>query len=271
MIITLKELNSIRAQREKGSFPLEVDFGTRVVSVKTERDHAVLDGNYSICLRERLKDNFCYLLKKDGPREIAFFSKNTNRFYKLLPTEDWPTVTISSVPMHRISLVSPKESTYKKISIAKPCGVVLDTCMGLGYTAIAASKSSDKVYTFELDKNVYTLAKLNPVSQDLFKRKNIEIKQRDVSIYIKKFDSVFFDCIIHDPPTFKISPTLYSTSFYKELYRALKPRGRFFHYTPFYGIKRGINFPLRIKNKLKETGFKIISFVPDEGGILCRR
>jgi predicted methyltransferase len=200
-----------------------------------------------------------------------FFSKSSQRTYKLLPTVDWPTIVIGSVPMHRISRMSPRQDSFKKIALLKPQGLVLDTCMGLGYTAILAALQSKRVYTFEIDKDVYFMAKRNPLSRDLFKRSNIEIKQKDISQYIKKFDDNFFDCIIHDPPTFKISPLLYSVSFYEQLYRVLKRAGKMFHYTPFYGIRRGIDFPSRIKAKLKEAKFRISCFKPEQGGIICQK
>jgi len=271
VIITHKEINYILANREKREFWLEVDFGAQRVSVRIEKDHAILDKSSTISLKEPIKSNFCYLVKKKKLLPIAFFSKRFNKFYKLLPTRDWPTVVIGSVPMHRITRSSPKEDTYKKINLLKPHGFILDTCMGLGYTAILASLAGKKVYTFEVDKNVIFLAKLNPRSRDLFKKNNIEIKIQDVSSYIKRFKGNYFDCIMHDPPTFRISPVLYSLCFYKQLYRVLKVKGRLFHYTPFYGIKRGINFPLRVRIKLKQAGFRILCFTPEKGGILCQK
>jgi len=78
--------------------------------------------------------------------KISFFSEETNRFYKLIPTSDWPTITISSVPMHRLS--SPKNDTENKINLLKPFGYVLDTCMGPGYTAILSARRAKKVITF---------------------------------------------------------------------------------------------------------------------------
>ena len=271
MIITAQEFNLLYSHKEKGDFALMVDFGTRKIMAKVDGCYAVLDGRHIIDLRIKVKSNFCYLVKKKGFLPIAFFAKDVDRFYKLLPTKDWPTVTFSSVPMHRIHGLSPKIDTQNKINLLKPYGIVLDTCMGLGYTAIMASHLSKMVYTFEVDENVYFIAKLNPCSHELFSRKNIIIKKSDVANHIKKFPAVFFDCIIHDPPTFKISPVLYRENFYQKLYRVLKNKGRLFHYTPFYGINRGKDFPRMICNKLKKNGFKIIDFQPAKGGIVCQK
>ncbi len=50
-----------------------------------------------------------------------------------MPTLDWPTVTISSVKMHRTAYVSPKRDTESKIkALGKLRGLILDTCFGLG-------------------------------------------------------------------------------------------------------------------------------------------
>ena len=271
MIVTTSEFNLLCSHKDNDAFILRVDFGTKEVTAKVEGDYAVLDGRYTISLKTRVKSNFCYLVKKKNLLPIAFFAKDTNRFYKLLPTGDWPTVTLGSVPMHRIHGLSPEIDTQNKINLLKPYGIALDTCMGLGYTAIAAAYLSKMVYTFEADKNVYFMAQLNPCSRELFSRKNIIIKKGDVAGCIKKFTAGFFDCIIHDPPTFKIAPFLYSEKFYQELYRVLKDNGKLFHYTPFYGAKRGKDFPHKVKIKLKATGFKVLLFNPARGGIVCRK
>ncbi|UCC95976.1 MAG: hypothetical protein JSW40_04300, partial [Candidatus Omnitrophota bacterium] len=208
-------------------------------------------------------------IDKQGVRKMAFFSPATNRFYKLTPSSDWPTVSIGSVPMHKLS--SPKKDTQNKINLLKPHGYVLDTCMGLGYTAILAAQTARRLLTFERDENIVFLAKLNPLSKPLFESPNIQIKEEDIGEAIKGVVGCSFDCIIHDPPTFKLSPQLYSLAFYEELLRVLKKRGRFFHYTPLYKVKRGFDFPARVKKKLQSAGFKIIEFSQESGGFLCRK
>jgi len=272
MVVVYRDIKALYNKVDSQGSYVDVDFGTRRVKAEIRNGYIILGGRYPVDLKRRLKDNLCYLLKKDGPLPIAFFSSSTNRFYKLIPTRDWPSVAIGSVPMHRIKGISPKEDTENKIKLINPKGMVLDTCMGLGYTAIMASLVSRKVYTFELDENIYFIARLNPLSQVLFERdNNIVVRKGDISRLIRKFKDGFFDCIIHDPPTFKLAPVLYSQKFYRELQRVLKIGGRFFHYTPLYGIKRGQFFPAKIKKNLAETGFKIISFSPDKGGILCQK
>ncbi|MCM8820246.1 MAG: MnmC family methyltransferase [Candidatus Omnitrophica bacterium] len=269
MIITKKEIGCILKNKEKQKFLLEVDFGLRKIEVEIKENKAILESNLEISLEEKIKDNFCYNLDKNGLQKIAFFSPQTNCFYKLMPTSDWPTVCINSVPMHKLN--SPKKDTENKINFLKPFGVVLDTCMGLGYTAILASKTAQKVITFEKDKNILYLAKINPLSRELFLSPNIKIEIKDIAEEIARLKSQYFDCIIHDPPTFKLAPQLYTISFYEELLRVLKKNGRLFHYTPLYKITHNFDFPSKIEKKLKKTGFRIIEKSQVIGGILCQK
>jgi hypothetical protein len=268
MIITKKEFDYIKNKKEK-SFTVKVNFGEKEIKVvKTEKE-AVLEDRIHLNLRENIREGFCYLIDNEGVKKIAFFSSQTNRFYKLLPTQDWPSVCIGSVPMHKI--ISPKKDTQNKINLLKPYGYVLDTCTGLGYTAILASKYSTKVITFEKDENILFLARLNPLSKQLFESPKIKIREEDIKTGIKNFEDNYFDCIIHDPPTFKLAPELYSISFYQQLLRVLKKKGKMFHYAPLYKIRRKFDFPSRIKIKLKEAGFKIIEFSQTAGGFLCSK
>ncbi|MEM7816902.1 MAG: SAM-dependent methyltransferase [Candidatus Aenigmatarchaeota archaeon] len=269
MIITKKEFDYLLANREKKKVLLKVNFFQEEIEVEIKKDKAYFSSEIILDLKLKLKDNSCYVIDEQGFREISYFSTSTNRFYKLVPTLDWPTITISGVPMHKLN--SPKEDTQNKISFLKPYGVVLDTCMGLGYSAILCSKKAKKVITFEKDEFVFSIAKLNPLSKELFFSENIEIRREDITIGIKEFPSGFFDCILHDPPTFKISPQLYSLNFYKELWRTLRPKGKLFHYTPLYKIKSGFNFPSKIREKLKKANFKIINFSLKNGGFLCQK
>ena len=267
MVITSKEWNIISKQKKDSIFELKLDFGLTKIQAHKTLDKVILGSGIVISLDEKVKENFCYAIEGEMLIPIAYFSEITNKFYKLTPTDDWPTISISSVPMHKLR--SPKEDTENKIGLLKPYGVVLDTCMGLGYSAIMAANLVKKVITFEKDENVLLVAKQNPISQALFFKENIEVRIKDVSEAIKEFKDEYFDCITHDPPTFKLAPELFGAAFYKELYRVLKPKGRLFHYTPLYKISQGYDFPAKIKKKLIEAGFKFIDFSKSAGGMLC--
>ena len=57
--------------------------------------------------------------------------------------------------------------------------------------------------------------------------------------------------------------------FLSEVYRVLKPGGKLFHYTPLPGVKRGRNFPDKVKAKLKSVGFGNIKYFSPAQGLLC--
>lgn len=85
---------------------------------------------------------------------------------------------------------------------------VLDTCMGLGYTAIAAGRQIQKkpgdggsVVTFEYDLASIEMSSYNPWSQQLFDGSlPITIRQGDACELISDYYDEPFDVIIHDPP-----------------------------------------------------------------------
>jgi uncharacterized protein len=268
MIITKNQWDYIRRQQFGKTFSLEVDFGIRQIEAKKNKKSVVLAGSSAVSLDQKVKENFCYLVKKKELIPISFFSDKTKKLYKLVPSQDWPTISISSVPMH--NLFSPRQDSQAKIKLLRPFGYVLDSCMGLGYTAILAADLSERVDTFEKDENVYGVAKINPLSKGLFNQDNITIYRKDIFEYIENFKSLY-DCIIHDPPTFKLAPGLFSREFYFKLKAALKKGGKLFHYTPLYKIKRGYNFPAKIKGKLKKAGFNNISFNSQVCGIICKK
>ena len=72
--------------------------------------------------------------------EVQVFSPETNRRYSLLATAGAPTMLVSGVQMHRTSGEDPWSDTLAKVRCVAPVvGRVLDTCTGLGYTAIVAA------------------------------------------------------------------------------------------------------------------------------------
>lgn len=212
--------------------------------------------------------------KKERIKKIQFFSDETQRLYQLFPTVTIPTLKISGVPMHRHTHIDPLQDTETKINAAQPRGMVLDTCTGLGYTAIYAAKLHrvNKVITIERDKNVTEIAKLNEASAELFDNLKIERRIADSSEEILKFADSFFDVIIHDPPTFTISPDLYTEKFYAELYRVLKKGGKLWHYCPSPGKLKGDNtLRTRIILRLSKAGFKNVNYEEKSSGITATR
>lgn len=209
------------------------------------------------------KNNICFFVEHNNIVPISIFSEETNTYYKLVPTVDWPTIELSGIRMHMTSKLTPKLDTEKKISFISPVsGNVLDTCTGLGYTAILASKTADLVYTFERDLNVIEIQKANPHSKELFSNINIKTHKEDIFEAIKKLKNNFFDFIIHDPPRLSLSTLLYSQDFYNQLYRVMKSEGKLYHYTGDPGSKnRSMDIRAGITKRLEKTGFKNIKRV----------
>lgn len=176
-------------------------------------------------------ENGCFRLEDDGSiTKIQTFSRVTNRHVSLYPTPNAPTMLLSGFPMHRIKNTDPWQDTIAKVRAARPTGRVLDTTMGLGYTAIEASRYADQITTIELDPGVVEVASQNPWSRPLFDSGKIERLVGDSGEVIETFEPETFRVIIHDPPTFKLAGELYSSVFYEACFRVLGRNGRLFHY-----------------------------------------
>ncbi len=266
MVMYLFTANTVRQMKtalitSQKTLRISLDLGITYENLKIENKKIVFPNGSHLGIDDikiKLKDKDVYYLDNNSIKKFYFFSDNTG--YKLIPTKTWTTLTINSTPMHRYTFVDPKADTESKINLLKPViGNVLDTCMGLGYTAILASKTADKVVTFEKDKNVIEIARLNPFSKELFLAKNITIRDEDVFYAIKKFRNKNFDRIIHDPPTLRYAGELYSDEFYKQIFRVLKDNGIAYLYVPRPGIsKNKANLKNTIMKRLKHIGFSVV-------------
>ena len=266
MIITHSQSQQLFAALKAGlkEIDISLDLNKTLSKIKIQNDSFIFPDNQILNesqLKKPIKDDAsCFLVRGSSLVKIQLFSDETNKFYKLVPTKDAPTIEISGIRMHATKAMTPMEDTKRKIeSIAPIQGNVLDTCMGLGYTAIAASKPADFVFTCERDENVLEIAKHNPWSEDLFNNKKISIMKTDIFEEIKIFKSNMFGMIIHDPPRLSLSTLLYSLDFYRQLFRVLKKGGKLYHYTGNPGSKnRNVNLPENVSRRLKQAGFREI-------------
>jgi uncharacterized protein len=205
---------------------------------------------------------------------VQFFDDRTQKLYQLLPSKTWPALVISGIRMHRYETVDPKEDTVRKVKVlGKLHGTVMDICTGLGYTAIMAAQqpSVEKVITIEKDYNCLKIAGMNDFSKELFSNKKIWSVNNDVLEFIPQVASESIDFIIHDPPSFSIAGELYSLAFYKELFRVLKKRGKFYHYVGSPGGKAGKNLPGSVMSRLKEAGFTKVRKTEYADGVLAEK
>ncbi len=202
----------------------------------------------------RSKDH-CYLIDERGMQPIQTFSETTNRVCSLLPTQGTPSLLISGFAMHRIKDIDPWQHAQRMLSALAPInGSVLDTTTGLGYTSILAARTAERVTTIELDAGAQHIAHLNPWSQELFTNPKITQRMGDAYDVVQTFGDESFDRIMHDPPTLKMAGELYSGTFYHELHRILKQRGRLFHYVGDPNSKAG-NITHGVVRRLQESGF----------------
>ncbi len=268
--IFTKQQADLIASTTSGTIKLTLDLGISHEEISVEEGFALIHGEKIPQEQfKNLKESVCYVIDEGAVKKVAFFSDKTNFYYKLMPTKDWPTFTLSSTPMHRYTFISPKEDVMSVIESINPIhGELLDTCCGIGYTAIAASKSASHVNTFEIDENVLFLASFNPYSEELFNNKKITVHQGDAFEGIDSFKPGFFDRIIHDPPTFKYSPMLYSRDFYKKLFKVLSPKGILYHYCPCPKKTKGNEFHTGISRRLAECGFKGLVYQEKSSGII---
>lgn len=271
MIYLTRELvEEILKNRHRKNIRVSLDLGRTFEEILIEGDCIILRNGERISfeLFNRIKRDRIYIYHDGKLLELSISDEN---YYKLVPTEDYPTIEINGIKMHRTKGITPKRDTEMKLSKIKIKGIVLDTCFGLGYTAIHASRRARFVISCEIDDNVLRLARLNPYSREAFLRKNIQIIKGDIFHVIKGIRDESIDTIIHDPPRFSLAGELYSKEFYMEMYRILKPGGMLFHYVGEPGIHRGVNIRKGVINRLREVGFKRIKWHDDVKGITAIR
>ncbi|MBW3553733.1 MAG: methyltransferase domain-containing protein [Gemmatimonadetes bacterium] len=215
-----------------------------------------------------------YAVLEGAVEKVTWFSEETGRVYTLRATRGWPALEISGILMQRIKGVDPREDAAAKAAAVSPVrGRVLETCFGLGYSALHTARDAESVLVFEIDPNVIDMARLNPYSAPVFEAgSKIEVRQGDVAEEIQRLPGASFDVVVHDPPTLAIAGELYATAFYEQLHRVLKPRGRLFHYTGDPGSRnRKQDLPGRVAQRLGEVGFASIRREPAALGVSARK
>ena len=266
MIITHYVANQLLEAKKAGLEKAEIslDLNKSKSEIKINEDSFIFPDSQKlddVQLKKVIKnDTSCFLIKENSLLKIQLFSEDTNRFYKLVPTKDAPTIEISGIRMHVTKGMTPVQDTEKKIESIMPLkGMILDTCMGLGYTSILASQHADFVFTCEKDENVIEIALYNPWSKELFNNKKISIIKAGIFEQIKLFKSSMFDAIIHDPPRLSLATQIYSLEFYKEIFRVLKTNGKLYHYIGSPGSRfRKINLAGNVMKRLRSVGFASI-------------
>ncbi len=191
-------------------------------------------------------------------------------YAKLVPTGGAPTIELSGVRMHRTAGINPFEDARLKVAeVVRSGDVVLDTCGGLGYTAIWARRlGARRVVSVEIDSVVLRLRRLNPWTLEHLEDDSTERLEGDVAVLIGDFPDGSFDTVLHDPPRFSLAGELYGSAFIAQLRRVLKPGGRLMFYTGEpYSRGRGRDFVAGVARRLSGAGFeaewkrKILAFL----------
>lgn len=181
----------------------------------------------------------------------------TSSLIKLVPTR-WgpPTFEIDGIKMLPTARVSPYVDAGRKVGLIQPRGkVILDTCGGLGYFAACCLQAhARQVLSYEKNADVIWLRSLNPWSPAV--GAGLTLTEGDIAEQIVSLPGASVDAILHDPPRFGLAGELYSQAFYDQLSRALKRRGKLFHYTGAPNkLSSGRDVAREVANRLRRAGF----------------
>lgn len=248
------------------SFNLSLDTGQTVALVTLHNEREFRIGDAILPLPEQIsaREDSRSILKWNGTawEKWQRFDPFTGKFYKMVfvAAGKPPTVEISGIKMHVTQQSDPQTDTRRKLhALGRLRGRVLDTCMGLGYTAIAAAARPgvQRVVVCEADRNMLRLCRENPWSAELFGNPRIQPLLIRAETLASLVPDAYFHQIIHDPPRFALAPALYSLNFYRELFRILAPRGTLYHYTgdPNRAVRRK-GLPEKTAQALRQAGFR---------------
>jgi uncharacterized protein len=276
IVISYIQVEPLLAARQKGEHSLAIspDLGRSIVTATLAPEGVLFPGGERLSWQhiEKIKKSHasCFVVEDESIKTIQVFSEFTNRVCSLLPTRGTPSMLIAGFTMHRIVDIDPLQDTLKKVATISPLvGSVLDTATGLGYTAIEAARTAQRVVTIELDPGAQQIARLNPWSQELFDNPTIEQIMGDAFEIVPTFADASFDRILHDPPVLSLAGELYSGAFYQQLFRVLKHGGRLFHYIGDLNSKSSGSVSKGVLRRLQEAGFSRVVRRPEAYGVVA--
>ena len=257
-LLSSEEARVLLQLTERTSVEISLDLNLTAVEVEISPEGLRLPTGLTVArgqLEEMArKKKRVFALTPEGPEPVEIAGEN---YYKLSPTQGAPTLEIDGIQMHRTSAMDPFEDSRQKAEGTVRAGnAVLDTCGGLGYTAIwSARLGASRVVSVEVCPEVREIRARNPWSRELF-QEPVEPVDADIGEYVRTLADGEFDAVIHDPPRFSLAGELYGADFYSQLFRVLKPGGLMFHYTGAPYSRRGErDFPMEVIGRLKEAGF----------------
>ncbi len=242
-----------------GRLKVSLDLGLSLVDVSADERGVRLPGGFTVGFED--------LKRVAGRGDSVFFSEGGSlcqvavwdgRFYRLLSTAGAPTVEIDGVRMHRTKGVTPDVDARMKVeALGIGGGRVLDTCTGLGYTAIASLRcGGELVVSIELRPPIIRIAEINPWSAGLFGDERVHVILGDAYHVVDALPEGFFDYVVHDPPRLAHAGLLYGGEFYRRVRRVLREGGGIFHYTGEPGSRyRGVDLRRGVMRRLGLAGF----------------
>jgi len=271
--VVTKILSAIKKGQKEIRVSLDLNLSEAVW--KIEADKLVLDPLTTID-REQLESIAAsknkIMIFKDMtllPAEVR-----TNGYYKLVPTQSAPTLEINGIKMHRSKDIDPLTDARLKTQLVVAKGdLVLDTCGGLGYSALFALKAfARKVISTEKNAAVITLRNVNPWLEKIDDKK-LEFIHTDITQYIDTFENNQFNSVVHDPPRITSGTgDLYGKKFYQALFRVMTSHSKLFHYTGSpKKIKTKDAFIKNTMKRLEQSGFKAVSFKENLQGVYAEK
>ena len=265
----------LRARKKKGArVTCSLDLNRSRSVVRLEGGKAMLPDGTALPLKAleavgRKRSRIFVVL--DG--KLVPVERRGQYYYKLMATDSAPTLEISGIKMHRTEGCCPYAQAEEIVrTVVRPGDRVLDTCGGLGYTAIwAARLGADRVLSVENDIDVLEIARLNPWSEEYLFDSRIDVMAEDVTEFLRGQPAGSFEAAVHDPPHISRAGDLYGRDFYFELCRVLTASGRMYHYVgePYSkGRKRDIHGG--VAERLTVAGFEV-EYIRELQGFVCHK
>lgn len=259
----------------KGSSELSLDLGLSRAKVAREGDRFSLGCGDEVDVGDLEtiagRENAVFFV--DGP-DVFQLAIAGDRYYKLVPTAGAPTLEIDGIRMHRTKGTTPDRDAREKIdALGIRGGRVLDSCTGLGYTAVGAlERGAELVVTIERRPEVLRLASMNPWSEALFGDERAHPIIGDAYDLVDALPGGFFDYVVHDPPRLTRAGHLYSSEFYSRLERVMRPGARLLHYTGEPGSKyRRVDLRRGVMERLRGAGLTNPRYLGHVLGVLCEK
>jgi len=260
-LLTLKVHEALLAARNAGAATVacSLDLDRSISTVELRGERWLWQGEW-FPFPAACKERTIYHWIDAGFQPVARYSGS---LIKLVPTQ-WgaPTFEIDGIKMLPTAQVSPYADAESKVRLIAPRGKrILDTCGGLGYFAAWCLRGeAAQVISFERNADVIWLRSLNPWSPDHRGAPEtsaaLTLTCGDIVEQIAAMQDQSVGAILHDPPRFGIAGELYSQSFYNELARVLKPRGKLFHYTGAPNkLGSGRDVANEVASRLRFAGF----------------